>query len=130
MDSHESHLAAFKRLVGGTWRMNDSYHTFEWGVGGKMVYNQSYLTVDGQRVLVSEGSWFWHPGWREIKGYMAAIEMGIDLFSYTTHFEGNKMVSELISFGEDGQASRYIEEWLFTGQDTYEWTSHTSLWKN
>jgi hypothetical protein len=125
MDSHnslpENPLAPFARLVGGTWQMEDSYHTFEWGVGGKMVNTRSYFTVEGKRVLVSEGSWFWHPGRQEIKGHMAAIEMGIDLFSYTTRFEGNKMVSDLTSYGPDGQASHYQEEFTFTGENTYEW---------
>ncbi len=123
MNKHdtENPLAPFARLMGGTWQMGDSYHTFEWGVGQKMVHNKSYFTVEGQPVLVSEGSWFWHPGRQEIKGHMAAIEMGIDLFSYTTRFEGNKMVNELTSYGEDGQATEYLEEWEFTDEDTYEW---------
>lgn len=120
--SADNPLAPFERLIGGQWQLDDSYQTFEWGVGQKMLHTKSYFVQDGQPALVSEGSWFWHPGHEAIKGHHAAVAMGIDLFTYTTHFEGERMVNTLKTYAEDGSATKYLEIWEFTGPNSYEWS--------
>ena len=114
-------LAPFEPLIGGTWHAENSYQRFEWGVGKKMVLTKSYFLVESGQKLVSEGAWFYHPGRKEIKGHMAAIEMKIDLFTYTTRFEGSKMVSDLTVYLEDGGKQAYLETFDFTGEDRYDW---------
>lgn len=121
----ENPLAPFERLIGGKWVMGDSFHTFEWGVGQKTVNTRSYFLMEGNPVLVSEGSWFWHPGRQVIKGHMVAIQMGIDLFSYNTYWEGNRMIGDLKSYTPDGGVSHYQEEFDFTDNDTYVWTLYS-----
>jgi len=120
--SADNPLAPFERLIGGKWYFEGSYHVFEWGVGQKMVHTRSYFTSDGKDRLVSEGSWFFHPKNGEIKGHVAATDMGIDLFTYTTRFDGDRMLNDLTAYSEDGAVSTYLEEWVFTGKDAYEWS--------
>lgn len=115
-------LAPFERLIGGEWHQPGNYQVIEWGVGQKVVTSRHYFLMDGQPVLVSEGFWFWHPGEQAIKGYFVAIEMPVEVFEYTTTFEGNKMVSELKAFNPDGGEENYVEEWEFSGDDQYEFS--------
>lgn len=120
-ESDDSPLAPFARLVGGEWWLgDDSYQVFEWGVGEQLVKTKSFFVVDGEPVLVSEGVWFWHPGERAIRGFHVAIEMPVHFFDYTTWFEEDAMVSDLISFGEMG--ATYRETFEITGPDTYVWS--------
>jgi hypothetical protein len=113
-------LAPFERLVGGEWHMDDSYQVFEWGVGKRSVTGKSYFVVEGKDVLVSEGSWFWHPGEQEIKGYFTAVNMPVDFFDYTTRFEDGDMINDLVGYGEMG--GDYHERWEFTDDRHFKWT--------
>jgi hypothetical protein len=77
-DPHASSdpLAPFERLVGGQWYLDEGSHQeFEWGVGRQSVKARSYFVIDGERRLVSEGTWYWHQGEKQIKGALTAIEM-------------------------------------------------------
>ena len=91
------HLAPFEQLIGGQWYLEGSYQEFEWGVGRRSVRSRSYFIIEGEPKLVSEGIWFWHPGERQIRGVVTAIDMPVVFFDYTTRFEGNRMVSDLRS---------------------------------
>ncbi len=113
-------LEPFSRLVGGQWHLENTYHAVEWGVGKKSVVVSSYVESDGETNLVSEGFWFWHPGEQQIRGYFVATGMGIDLYEYTTRFEGDKMVNQLVGYGRYG--GQFEEIWKFTGPDHYEWS--------
>ena len=62
-------LNDFAPLVGGEWHLEGSYQVFEWGVGKKSIRSSSYFLVDGEKKVVAEGYWFWHPGEKQIKGY-------------------------------------------------------------
>lgn len=112
-------LAPFDPLIGGEWHQEGNYQVLAWGVGRKTVTSRHYFLVDGEPQLVSEGFWFWHPNEQTIKGTFVAIEMPVELFEYTTKFEGNKMVSELKAFTSEGVDEHYIEEWRFNGADQY-----------
>jgi len=114
-------LAPFERLVGGEWHLEDSYQSFEWGVGRRSVRARSYLLVDGTAQLVSEGFWYWHPGEQRIRGVFTAIEMPVTLFDYVTRFDGDTMVSELAAYDAAGDSDRYIETWRFSGERAFEW---------
>ena len=114
-------LAPFERLVGGQWQLGDSSLELEWGVGRRSVKSRSYFAIDGERRLVSEGTWFFHPGEQQIKGVFTAIDMPIDFFDYTTRFEGNTMVSDLVSYGPGGEKSVYVETWELTDASHYVW---------
>ncbi len=114
-------LAPFERLVGGKWYLEGSYQEFEWGVGRRSVKARSYFIIDGEPKLVSEGVWFWHPGKEEIKGVFTAIDMPVVFFDYTTRFEGDKMVNDLLSYSAKGVETAYVETWDFTDATHFVW---------
>lgn len=113
-------LAGFERLIGGRWDAGDSRHVFEWGVGRQVVRSRSYFVTDGRERLVSEGMWYWHPEDCVIRGTVVAVEMPVFLFEMETRFVGDTLVSELVTYGEQG--GKYREQWVFSGDTTYEWT--------
>lgn len=115
-------LSPFSKLIGGKWEAGDSYQTFEWGVGQTSVIGKSYFVIDGEATLVSEGSWYWHPGEQKIKGHFTAINMPIALFDYTTTFDGDTIRNDLRAYDRAGNELRYEELWEFTGNDEYTWT--------
>lgn len=115
-------LAPFERLIGGRWRLDDSYQAFEWGLGRLSVKSRSYSIVGGLPKLVGEGLWFWHPGEQRIKGYFTTVGMPVAFFDYTTRFEDDRMVSELRAYDATGSATRYVEVWEFTDADHYAWS--------
>jgi len=45
--------------------------------------------------------------------------MPVEVFEYTTTFEGNKMVSELRATNPEGAVANHIETWNFTNEDHY-----------
>jgi hypothetical protein len=115
-------LAPFERMIGGQWHIPTTYQTVEWGVDKKSVVARAYLTTDRGDKLVSEGMWYWHPGEKAIKGHFVAVGMGIDLFEYTTRFEGDRMINYLVTYGSDGARHEYEETWDFRGDDEIVWT--------
>ena len=121
-DSGEAEpLAPFERLIGGKWKFDDSYTEYEWGVGKQSVKARSYFLVEGDLKLVSEGSWFWHPGEGQIKGVFTAVGMPVALFDYTTRFEGERMVNDLAAYSASGEKTMYVETWEFTDETHYNW---------
>jgi len=119
--SSEEPLAPFERLIGGKWHTEGSYQEFAWGVGRRSVTSSSYFLIDGEPRLVSEGLWYWHPGEERIKGVFTAVDMPVVLFDYTTRFEGDQMVNELLSYDASGSEHAYKETWNFTGGTHYVW---------
>ena len=115
-------LAPFEKLIGGEWHLQGTIQVFEWGVGRKSVISKSYTVANGERTLVSEGTWFWHPGEKSIIGYFTAVGMGINLFAYRTRFDDGDLVSELVTFDATGEPRRWLEIMEFKGDDTYSWT--------
>lgn len=113
-------LAPFEQLIGGKWHLDNGYQVFEWGVGKRSVTGKSYFNIDGKDVQVSQGSWFWHPGERKIKGYFTAINMPVEFFDYSTQFENGNMVNEFVAYGEMG--GDYHETWEFTDDSHFKWT--------
>ena len=118
-------IASFSKLIGGEWHLGDSYQVFDWGVGKLSVNSKSYFVIEGAPQLVSEGSWFWHPREKEIKGYFTAIGMPAVLFDYTTRFEANKMLNSLITYTAAGKREAYTEVWEFVDEDSYKWTLYS-----
>lgn len=115
-------LADFERIIGGQWRLEGSHQEFEWGVSRRSVVGRSYFDVDGATKLVSEGLWYWHPGEEKIRGVFTAVDMPVDLFDYTTRFEDDQMISELIAYAADGTRTTYVETWTFTDDSHFVWT--------
>jgi len=113
-------LRPLERLVGGAWHLETggSYHVFDWGVGRRSVRSRSYIVTNEGARLVSEGTWF---GAEAIKGYATAIEMGIDVFEYTTHSEGDEVVHELRAWGPMAGDRPLRETWTFIDADHYDW---------
>ncbi len=97
-------LAPFERLVGKRWFLGEStMQEFEWGVGRQSVRARGYVVAGGEAAeLISEGTWFWHPGAQAIKGAFTAVDMPISFFDYTTRFEGDSIVSELTAYPPSG----------------------------
>lgn len=124
-DAHASKpnpLAGFERLVGGQWHLDGSYQEFEWGVGRQSIVARGYFLVEGKPKLVSQGMWYWHPERNRIEGIFTAIDMGIEIFEYTTRFEGNSVVSELVTYDAEGTKAKYLETWEFVDQTRFLWT--------
>ena len=118
----DSPLAPFDRLIGGQWHTEGSYQTFTWGVGGQSVKAASFFIINGETELVSEGSWYWHPGENSIRGQFVAKSMPVVLFDYTTRFTDNAMISDLKAYDASGKELSYVESWVFTDDSHYEWT--------
>ncbi|WP_445383027.1 hypothetical protein [Robiginitalea sp. IMCC43444] len=115
-------LADFSVLIGGEWYLDNSYQTFEWGVGKLSVISKSYFLVDGQAKLVAEGAWFWHPGLKVIKGYFTAVDMPYSFFEYTTAFEGKNMMNALTTYTANGVSETYQENWEFLNDNSFNWS--------
>lgn len=120
--AEENPLQPFEKLIGGKWELKGSAQEFEWGVGRKSVLSRSHFTVDGRSRKVSEGFWYWHPGSNEIRGVFVAVDMPVELFEYTTRFEGRKMISQLRSYTSEGDESLNTETFEFTTDGQYEWS--------
>lgn len=115
-------LAGFERLVGGQWHLDGSYQEFEWGVGRRSIVARGYFLVEGKPRLVSQGMWYWHPERNRIEGIFTAIDMGIEIFEYTTRFDENSIVSELVTYDAKGTKSSYLETWRFVDDSHIQWT--------
>lgn len=114
-------LAPFERFMGARWHLEGSYLELEWGVGRRSVKSRSYFVVDGEPRLVSEGSWFWHPGEQAIKGVFTAIDMPVVFFDYTVRFEEDRMVSDLEAYDAAGKRTSYVETWELTDETHFRW---------
>lgn len=114
-------LAPFERLIGHEWHLEGSVQVLDWGAGKQSVVARSYFEVDGERRLVSEGLWYWHPGDEQIRGVFTAIMMPVSLFEYTTRFEGDTMINDLVTFTPEGKREEHRETWVIA-DDSYEWT--------
>jgi len=115
-------LEGFARLIGGQWHLGeDSFNTFEWGVGGRSVKAKGFFVVGGEARPVSELTFAYHPGHGVVKGYGVAIEMGLDFFEYDVHFAGDTVTLDLKVFGPAAPTGPLRETWIFTDDDRYEW---------
>ena len=114
-------LAPLDRLVGGRWRLGESVQEYTWDMDRQQLNGRAWSTsAEGER-LVSVGAWYYHPGKGSIVGSFVARDMGVALFEYTTRFEGDVMINEVVAWTPEGQASTYEEHWRFTGPDSYVW---------
>ena len=116
--AEESGLAAFGELVVGEWQAEDSRHTFEWGVGRRVVRTKSYFKTEGTWELVSEGMWFWDDAEKTIRGVAVATGMPIELFEYHSRVQGDQVVHDLVAHGTMGGI--YEERWRFADGE-YRW---------
>ena len=114
-------LAGFERLIGGRWQLDNSYQTFQWGVGELSVVSRSFVQTQSGDRLTSEGFWFYHPGDQTIHGVFTSIDMGIPLFEYETRFDGDEIISDLVTWDENKQRAVWEERWKFTDDRHYIW---------
>lgn len=120
--SQAQSLEGFDPLIGGKWWMGtDSYQTFEWGVGQQSIKAATFSVSGNQVTKVSQGEWFWHPALQSIKGFFTAIDMPITFFDYTTTFDDGTMINHIEGYTQSGEKRDYIETWVFTGSDSFEW---------
>lgn len=120
-------LQPFERLIGGEWYLENTYQEFEWGVGRQSVKARSYFIVAGEAKLVSEGSWYWHPGLQQIKGHFTAIDMPVVVFDYTTRFEEETMLNDLRAYAANGKETVFKETWVFVDDMQFEWRLTSEL---
>jgi hypothetical protein len=119
-------MAPFERLIGGRWHLgDDSYQTFSWGVGRLSVKAEMYFAGPAGPELVSEMTWYWHPGRATLVAHGVAIGMGIDFFQVTTRWEGDTMINDLEVWGPQAPPEPQREHWTFTDDDHYEWTLYS-----
>ncbi len=114
-------LKGFERLPGGCWRLGESCQEFELGLDGRHVRARSLMRTEAGTRVISEGAWFHQPGRKVAVGYFVAQGMGVELFEYSTRFEGEAMISDVTARGETGHARTYREIWTFTDPDHYVW---------
>lgn len=120
--NRETSLELFEELVGGEWRLGNSIQTFEWGLGKMSVIAKSYIFNGSEKILASEGYWYWHPGKQEIEGIFTAINMPVVFFDYTTEIRGDSLISNLIAYDQKGKESNY-EEIIYLGdENSYNWS--------
>ena len=117
-------LAGFDRLVGGSWYFDETYQTFDWGVGKRALRAIAYFPSPEGPKLTSEGRWYFHPESGEIRGIFVSIEMGLDLFEYVTSFDVDTVMSRVSIHGPKGR-EEFFETLEFTDDDHYVW----SLWR-
>ena len=115
-------LSSFERLMGGQWHLDGSYQEFEWGLDKLSVKSRAYFTIGEEAQLVAEGVWYWHPKEKTIKGVFTAVEMPAVLFDYTTRFEDETMVNDLLTYDENGAETQYVETWEFSDETHFAWT--------
>ncbi len=117
-------LQPFESIIGGQWWLGeDSYQTFEWGVGNLSVRAEAYFMIDGQAIKGSEGKWFYHPGEQKIKGFFNAQNMPITFFDYTTVFdEQGNLINTFVGYGPMGNGLTFQESWIFTSTNSFTWT--------
>ncbi len=121
--STESPVSALERLVGGRWYMgDDTYHVFSWGVGRQSVISESYFVMPEGETLVSQTTFFYHPGRKTLVAYGVAVEMGIDVFEYTSiEARGDTLVLDLTAYGPQAPEGPQRETWTFIDDHHYEW---------
>lgn len=124
-DEEQNPLQSFEWIIGGEWHFENAFQVFEWGVGKKSVKSKNFYLINGDTTLVSEGSWFWHPGTESIQGYFTAIMMPVVFFDYETTLEENKIVSTIKAYSTSNEESVYTEILEQTDENTCEW----SLWQ-
>jgi hypothetical protein len=119
----ESPVSALGRLVGGRWHIgDDSYHVFSWGVGRQSVLGEAYLVKPEGETLVSQTTFFYHPGRETLVAFGVAVEMGIDVFEYTSiKARGDTLVLDLTAYGPQAPEGTQRETWTFIDDDHYEW---------
>lgn len=119
----ESPVSALERLVGGRWYIgNDSYNVFSWGVGRQSVIGEAYFVMPEGETLVSQTTFFYHPGRRTLVAYGVAVDMGIDVFEYTSiEARGDTLVLDLTAYGPQAPEGTQRETWTFIDDDHYEW---------
>ena len=116
-------LAPLERLIGGSWHLGeDSHQSFSWGVGRQSVKSEMHFVTPDGTALVAELTFLYHPGLEAVKGYGVAVDMGVDFFEYTVHFEGDTIVLDLEAFGPAAGDAVQRETWVFTDDDRYLWT--------
>ena len=117
-------LQNFEAIIGGEWWLgDDSFQTFEWGVGELSVRATGYLVLEGKAVKNSEGEWFYHPGDKKIRGFFTAQNMPITFFDYETTFdEDGNMINTIVGYGFNSVRLTYHETWEFISENTFNWT--------
>ena len=86
------------------------------------VRSPSYFVADGRLRLVSEGSWYWHPGEAAVKGVFTASDMPVAFLEYTTRFEHNAIVHDLRAYDTVGEPTDYRETRELTRVSKCVWT--------
>ena len=116
-------LSVLERLVGGSWSIGeDSYQVFTWGVGRQSVKAEMYFITPEGETLVSEATYFYHPGRETLLGFGVAVDMGIDVFEYTSiQARGDTLILDLSAFGPQATDEDLRETWTFLDDDHYEW---------
>jgi len=119
----EAPLSVLERLVGGSWYVGeDSYQVFTWGVGQQSVKADMYFVTPEGETLVSEATYFYHPGRETVLGFGVAVDMGIDVFEYTSiQARGDTLILHLDAFGPQATDEDLRETWTFLDDDHYEW---------
>ena len=116
-------LSALERLVSGSWYIGeDSYQVFTWGVGRQSVKSEMFFITPENETLVSEATYFYHPGRETLLGFGVAVDMGIDVFGYTSiRARGDTLILDLSAFGPQATDEVLRETWTFFDDDRYEW---------
>lgn len=113
-------LTNFAPII-GSWTFGETIQKFTWGPGEKSVNVSQQAVKDNDTSIVTTGLFFYHPGDNSVKGYFSAVNMGIDLFEYTSvTFSGDTIFADLTTYGDYG--GEFKETWVATDADHWTWT--------
>ncbi|MDX1637295.1 MAG: hypothetical protein R3281_04960 [Balneolaceae bacterium] len=120
-------LSKFEQFIGGEWEMDGSVQVYEWGVGKQSIRARSYSVNGSERNLVAEGTWYWHPATKQIRGIFTAVNMPFTLLEYRSEFRDNStLVSTFTAYDSSGTTATYRELMWTQNDSTYLW----ELWQN
>ena len=114
-------LADFEWMLGGEWKSGSTIQLFEWGLDQRTVKASSYVLSGDERVLASEGFWFWHPQDKVIKGFFVAKGMPFYMIESEAEFDGRKFIHRLKTYSENDDPQRYVEVIEPKSGDVFSW---------
>lgn len=111
----ENPLLQFSPLIGGEWDINDSFQTFEWGIGKKSVRSRKFIASPGGGYTSFETVWVWHPQRQLIIGSEITSDASIDFIEHEAYFKGDTLISNISSYLKgQKEAERYQESFVLS----------------
>jgi hypothetical protein len=120
-ETRKNPLDGMAWMIGGEWRSGNTVQVYEWGIDKLTVRAQSFRVSEGEKTLVSEGYWYWHPEKKVIKGFFTAKGMPFYMIESEAEFLGKKLIHRLMTYSRDGKSQKYVEVMESVSEKKYTW---------